>query len=102
MANIIIGYEIRKGTFNKNGDEITYNNRILRFISDAGRDKTHIGYDIITAKMSVEAVASSLGCQPADSLVDSKLNELIQHEVILNYAPRNGENTLISFESVRK
>lgn len=101
MANVFIGYEIRKGAFTKNGEEITYNNRILRFITDAGSDKTHIGYDSFSAKMSLEAVAASLGCQPSDSLVDAKLNELIQHEVSLSYAPRNGENTLISFTPVK-
>lgn len=102
MANIFIGFEIRKGSFtSKSGELVNYNKRILRFITDEGADNTHIGFDSFSADLQLEAIASCFGVPANDSAVDDALTRTIQKEVTLRYAPRNGENKLVFFAPVK-
>ena len=89
MKTLLIGYEIKKGEFTseKTGELITYNNRVLRFITDSGSTKDNVGYAAFSEKFKMSELAQCFCVPENDSTVDSVLQNGLQHEWELAYRP---------------
>ena len=88
---ILIGYEIKSGSFpnEKTGELIPYNNRELRFITDAGATKDNIGFASFKEKFKMKDLAACFGVAENDKFVNDVLNQSLHKEFELSYAPRN-------------
>lgn len=91
MKTILIGYEIKIGTFpsEKTGEVIAYDNRVLRFITDSGAKEDNVGFSQFLVKMKLEDLARSLGVPADDNSVNNFLKSNLHHEFELAWAPSN-------------
>ena len=103
MATILIGFEVRKGSFtNKTtGELVEYNNLFLRAITDDGADKTNFGYSAFEEKVKHSDLAEWLGVSEKDDSVNDLLKQLINKPVEFKRAPRNNEFVVVGFKPVK-
>ena len=101
MKTILIGFKVSIGSMKKDGQTITWNNRDVRFITDAGESEDNVGLSPFEAKFKVEEIAKILGVEPfvKDSSgnlipnnrdVNDALALCIRREVECTYAPVSG------------
>ena len=104
MSTYLVGFGRRKGEFanDKTGELISYDNRLLRCVTDDGKDKDNFGFMGFEVKMKMADVADSLGVSENGQSVDSSLNNLCRKEIELIYAPRNNVMTVVGFRPVLK
>ena len=103
MKTILIGYEIRKGTFKSKdtGEDVAYSNRNLRFITDIGANETDIGFSqFIAEKMKLSQLAQILKVPENDEAVNKALSALLSKEVNTQFAPVAGTMKLVWFAPV--
>lgn len=103
MPTILIGFEVRKGSFtNKStGEMVEYNNRTLRAITDDGANKTNFGYSAFEEKVKLSELAEWLEVPEKDESVDNQLKQLINKPVEFKRAPRNNEFVVVGFKPVK-
>lgn len=100
MKTILIGFSRSVGTFTsrQTGEEVSYSNRTLRFITNSGENKDNIGFEQFSAeKMKLSVLAQILKVQETDEAVDKALNELINRPVNTQFAPVGGALSLVWF-----
>lgn len=95
MSYLVIGYQVKIGSMKKNGEDISWNNRVVRFITDVGCDSENVGFSPFEFSFKLEELSKILNVQP--NLVNDALNQLLQKEVYVNFAPVNGELKVKSF-----
>ena len=101
MSTIFIGFEIREGTFpnEKNGEMISYSNRMLRAITNDGADSSTFGYAAFEEKVKASDLAKWLNVAKCN--VDNTLKNLINKEVVFKRAPKNGEFVVVGFSPAK-
>lgn len=104
MSTYLIGVGLRKGEFTneKTGELINYDNRLLRCVTDDGKDSNNLGFTGFEIKMKMTDIAHSLGVSENDSAVDTSLKNLFNKEIQLIYAPLNNVMTVVGFRPVLK
>ena len=101
---ILIGYEIKSGTFpnEKTGELISYNNRVLRFITNDGETKDNIGYAPFEVKFKMADLAKSLGVGEGDGFVNDCLSTNLHKEFEIHWRPVNGSMTCVGVSLVKR
>lgn len=105
MKTLLIGFEIKKGEFTseKTGEVITYNNRVLRFITDTGSNgKDNFGYAAFNEKFKLNELAEMLGVAENETSVDSVLQNGLQKEWDVLYSPGYDSKMVCSFVRPKK
>ena len=99
MKTILIGYSINEGTMKdkKTGDDIRYNSRVIRFISDMGANDKNIGFEPFEAKFKMDDLARILCVNPDSQSVNEALNRCINKAVVCTYAPVYGVLSVVGF-----
>ena len=85
MSYLVIGYQVKIGNMTKNGEAISWNNRVVRFITDVGSDSENVGFAPFEFSFKIDELSKILNVQP--NLVNDALNQLLQKEVYVNFAP---------------
>ena len=102
MKTKLIGYKISIGTIkSKEGQDVPYNSRTIRFITDMGETTEDIGYSPFEAKFKMNDLAKVLGVNPNDTDVNAALNVCIFKDVECAYAPVYGELKCVGFKLVK-
>lgn len=97
MKTVLIGYKISEGSMKKNGEDINYNSRTIRFISDMGANDEDIGFSPFEQKFKIADIAKILGVNPNSNDVNAALNNCINKAVICQYAPVFGVLQVVGF-----
>jgi hypothetical protein len=95
MAYVLIGYTINAGSMTKDGQNITWDNRIIRFITDSGSSDFDIGFSPFQQKFKVDELTKFLHVQP--NLVNDTLNHLLNKKVDVVFGPVDGVLQVKSF-----
>ncbi len=95
MAYVLIGYTINSGSMTKDGQNITWDKREIRFITDVGSTDTEIGFSPFEETFKCEELSKILHVQPA--LVNDALNQMLNKKVDVSFAPVKGELKVKSF-----
>lgn len=98
MKTVLIGYKISEGSMTKNGEQINYNSRTVRFITDMGATNEDIGFSPFEAKFKLEDIAKVLGVNPNSQQVNEALNMIINKPVVCSFAPVFGELKCVGFK----
>ena len=97
MKTKLIGYKISIGSMKKEGQEVPYNSRTIRFITDMGETDEDRGYSPFEAKFKLQDLAKILGVNPMDKDVNDALHICIGKDVVCNFAPVFGELKCVGF-----
>ena len=99
MKTILVGYKISIGTMKgKNGEDVNYNSRTVRFITDMGANDEDIGFSPFEAKFKLDELAKILGVNPDTYQVNEALNMHINKAVLCTFAPVYGELKCVGFK----
>lgn len=98
MKTVLIGYKISEGSMTKNGEQINYNSRTVRFITDMGATDDNIGFSPFEEKFKLEDLARVLGVNPNSQQVNEALNMIINKPVVCSFAPFNGVLKCVGFK----
>lgn len=104
MSTYLIGFERSKGEFpnDKTGELISYDNRLLKCVTDDGNNENNFGFSGFEVKMKMSDVANSLGVSENGNAVDTSLKNLSCKEIEIIYAPRKNVMTVVGFRPVLK
>lgn len=103
----LIGYERNVGSFTDKatGEKISYSNRILRAVTNAGASKDSVGFASFEEKLKLSELVSFFNIPTKDSngkdisdlneAVDNRLNLLIDKNIEFIRAPRKGEFVVV-------
>ena len=102
MSTYLVGFERRIGEFpnDKTGELISYDNRLLRCVTNDGQNKDIFGFSAFEVKMKMSDIADSLGVSANGEAVDTSLKNLFRKEIEIVYAPRNNVMTVVGFRPV--
>ena len=98
MKTVMIGYKISIGIMKgKNGEDVNYNSRTVRFITDMGANSENVGFEPFEAKFKLDDLARVLGVNPDNIQVNEALNRCINKSVVCTFAPVFGELKCVAF-----
>lgn len=100
MSYVLIGFSVQSGSMTKDGQNITWDNRVVRFITDVGESQTDIGFSPFEQKFKVDELSSILHVQP--NMVNDVLKSMVNKSVTLSFAPVSGELKVRSFGLANK
>jgi hypothetical protein len=98
----LIGYDnSTKGVFKSNsGEEISYNNRILKFVTDEVTPNI-VGWDCVEFKIKRVDLSHMLGCADSDETVDSVLNSVLDCNCNVSFVVSKGNVTLNAIHFIK-
>lgn len=98
MKTVLIGYKISIGTMDRDGKQVPYNSRTVRFITDMGANDDDIGFSPFEAKFKLDDLAKIFGVNPNNNDVNEALNSCVNKAVVCSYAPVYGELKCVGFK----
>lgn len=102
-----VGFKVNKGSFLPDGStkEMSYNSRVLHFVTDDGLPDDFFGMQPISEKIKVDVLAQYYGIDPnadnVDALVNTKLGELLQRDILFDFGPVNGKIITVGIRPVK-
>lgn len=97
MKTVLIGFKISEGVMQRDGKDVPYNSRTVRFITDMGANDEDVGFSPFEAKFKLEELAKVLGVNPNSNSVNDALRACVNKAVNCQFAPVYGELKCIGF-----